>query len=530
MNILESALEYQSMGFSIIPVQQSKKPYIAWEKYQNQKANENQIKEWWSKYPNANVAIVTGKISNLLVIDIDSEEGIQELNDQISGTIIMPVAESPGGGFHYYFQHVEGITVGSRFIKDCDFRGQGGYIIVPPSTNGQNAYKWITPIFEVTPPTLPDTLVSALKSTNSYSYSYIGSHHNVDVVNCRQPSSTVVRMFEHGTRDNDLFHTANCLIKGGMENARIYQVLEKLIISWHETPDPKWINAKIQSALKRADNKESTLVEEVKDFILSSTGVFLSSEIVNCSQLSSRQQKQNLSKILGRFVDEGVIERSGKRNASFRRIEKETTIIDFLNADTTTVDLKLPFEIDGLVEIMPGNIILIAGEVNAGKTAFLLNIIKTNMDTFNVHYFNSEMGAGELRKRLMKFNLLLSKWTFRAYEQADNFSDVLISGPGNLNIIDFLEVYTDFYEVGGKIAEIHKKLKGAIAIVAIQKNPGVDIGLGGYRSLEKPRLALAISNGEVKIVKAKNWKSEQNPNGMIIKFKLVQGCDFREIE
>ena len=73
------------------------------------------------------------------------------------------------------------------------------------------------------------------------------------------------------------------------------------------------------------------------------------------------------------------------------------------------------------------------------------------------------------------------------------------------------------------LAEIQKKLNGAIVIVALQKNPGCDRGLGGYRTLEKPRLALAIDSGVLKIVKAKNWRTGENPNGKQIGFKLVNG-------
>lgn len=76
------------------------------------------------------------------------------------------------------------------------------------------------------------------------------------------------------------------------------------------------------------------------------------------------------------------------------------------------------------------------------------------------------------------------------------------------------------------MAEIHKKLDSAVCFVAIQKNKGVDTGLGGQRSLEKPRLYLAMEAGVLKIVKAKNWTTSENPNGKQINFKLVRGCKF----
>jgi hypothetical protein len=135
------------------------------------------------------------------------------------------------------------------------------------------------------------------------------------------------------------------------------------------------------------------------------------------------------------------------------------------------------------------------------------------------------MGSSELRKRLDKFDdIALSDWKFKPWERSGNFADVIKPGKGKINIIDFLEIHDNFYEVGGKLAEIHNKLKGAIAIVALQKNRGVDTGLGGFRSIEKPRLALAMSPGTLKIVKAKNWKTSENPNGKQIRFKIAAGC------
>jgi len=226
------------------------------------------------------------------------------------------------------------------------------------------------------------------------------------------------------------------------------------------------------------------------------------------------------------MVKEGLVERVQERHGCYRRVDQECEDIDFLNAPTATVDLCLPFEIEKKVEIMPGNIIVVAGEMNAGKTAFLLNVVRDNMDKFDIHYFSSEMGAGEMSKRLAKFDypLGLDQWKFTPKERSDNFGDVIVSGEGKINIVDYLELHTNFYEVSKHLAEIHKKLRGAVAIVAIQKNPGTDVGLGGFRGLEKPRLYLAMGSGRLKIVKAKNWATRNNPNKQQVKFKIVDGC------
>ena len=249
--------------------------------------------------------------------------------------------------------------------------------------------------------------------------------------------------------------------------------------------------------------------------------------VYQVTTLTTREDRKKALVILGRLVEEGFIERAKGQNGVYRRVECECDEIDFLNAETATVDLWLPFNLNRLVEIMPGNILLVAGETNAGKTALLLNFIKNNMHKHEIHYFNSEMGNAELKKRLGLFpDALPSQWKFKAWERSDNFGDVIRPGKGKINIIDFLEMHDNFYEVGGHLNDIHKKLNGAIAFVALQKNPGTDTGLGGHRSMEKPRLYLAMAPNTLKIVKAKNWKTPENPNGLQTTFKTVRGCQF----
>jgi hypothetical protein len=99
--------------------------------------------------------------------------------------------------------------------------------------------------------------------------------------------------------------------------------------------------------------------------------------------------------------------------------------------------------------------------------------------------------------------------------------------PDAINIIDFLEVHDEFWKVGGMLKEIYDKLNNGIAIVAIQKDKKKDYGRGATMGLEKPRLYLTLNPGQAKIEKAKNWADPlKNPNGLMLDFKLHQGCEF----
>jgi len=273
------------------------------------------------------------------------------------------------------------------------------------------------------------------------------------------------------------------------------------------------------------DSKES---EQIKKWIIASPGEFTVRDLDYDLGFQEILQKQTRTKILEKFVAEKILSREGKRRGVYRPYKSELEVINFKNAETNFLPLILPLGIHKMVKIMPGNIIIIAGEPNSGKTALALNIIKYNMGLFNVHYFNSEMGDGELKNRLQMFDdITLSQWHFNAYSRDSNFADVLFTGKKSINIIDFLEVHEDFYAVGDKIKQIHSNLNQAIAIILIQKNKGAEFGLGGGRTMEKARLVLNVEPGRFKITKAKNFVDPKiNPNGLVCSWKLVNGCRF----
>ncbi|MBT9175558.1 MAG: hypothetical protein DDT22_01238 [candidate division WS2 bacterium] len=267
------------------------------------------------------------------------------------------------------------------------------------------------------------------------------------------------------------------------------------------------------------------MANEVEEWVLSTSGHFLSTDVYKCLDLSTRQERKNVSEILRRLVKQGVIEKWGDKNGCFRVVDTESQNIDWYNTQIDIINIKYPFGIEQYVHTMPKNIIVCAGSPNAGKTAFMLNIIAMNMDKFKINYFSSEMGAMELRGRLQKFDFSISKWRFVAKERSGNFADVI--KPEEINIIDFMELTEDFWKIGGMIKAIHDKLTTGIAIIALQKAPGAIMARGGVGSLEKPRLYLTMEAGRIKIEKGKNWAQENvNPNGLMCSFKLVQGCKF----
>ena len=284
----------------------------------------------------------------------------------------------------------------------------------------------------------------------------------------------------------------------------------------------------IKEAAPKKDRPGSSVAYHVREYIDSIEGKFTVRDLYDDLGIKSAKDKGYARVTLSRLQKEETIERWKNQAGAWRKISAEVEWLNLDKASVETVDLWLPLDVHEFVKFMPGNIITVAGDANAGKTAFLFNVVKNNITSFKIYYFTSEMGTDELRMRADLFNdFPYAHKNLRWAERADDFADVIRPGKGNINIIDYLELTEDFWIVGKHLKDIHNKLSGALAIVAIQKkHPDSDDALGGKRSLEKPRLALSMSAGKIKILKAKNWKTARNPNNLTAAFKLVQGSGF----
>lgn len=138
------ALYYQSIGLNIIPVGANKIALIKWENYQNKCSTVEEINRWWEQWPDANIAVVTGKKSGIVALDLDLKHGRTSKEFQIPPTAC---AKSGSGGEHFFFKYPinSDIKSGSAISGlGVDIRADGGYLLLSPSTNEAGGlYEWI---------------------------------------------------------------------------------------------------------------------------------------------------------------------------------------------------------------------------------------------------------------------------------------------------------------------------------------------------------------------------------------------------
>jgi hypothetical protein len=479
--------------------------------------------------PDTNVGMPTGYISGVTVVDCDSEDAYRQLREFLPDDFKTPICKTPNG-WHVHFKYDSRFGNAVRVNGNLwDIRNDGGFVVVPPSHINGSEYTWEQDSYKLEPIAMPSMLLDILlNSTNIYKSVNVNreSGDKKTVVSSRQVSSSVVKntlSFTEGSRDNDIFHVANCLTRGGADPANIRIVLN-MLASQCEPPFPESeVEIKIESATRR---NGKSLTDAVRELVLSSSGVISSSYVAQFLCLSSRVDKQNVSKILSRMITEGLLERTKRVAGEYRIVDHQCEAEDWRNTESETVKIWLPFELDEIVEVMPGDIILIMGSQNAGKSAMLMNIAKENRDEWKTHYFSSELRAAGFKRRMAKFpDLNLATANINFYRRCDNWADVIKPGKGNLNIIDYVEMHDSFYKIAGILAEMHEKLDGAILIAAVQKDPNQLFGRGGSFTQEKPVLSLSLDNGTCVIAKCKEWaEGKDNPNRMEYKFKLVDGC------
>ena len=146
-----AALWYATRGLPVFPIQPgAKTPYPGSHGCKDATTDPGVIAQWWGWYPDANVAIATGH--RVDVIDFDGAQGHIDWGhkyptwDDAEVTILGTVSTPRPGGMHVYVPATGAGNRAGYVGKHVDYRGLGGYVLVPPSRTEVGPYRWLQPL------------------------------------------------------------------------------------------------------------------------------------------------------------------------------------------------------------------------------------------------------------------------------------------------------------------------------------------------------------------------------------------------
>ncbi|WP_314507490.1 bifunctional DNA primase/polymerase [uncultured Microbacterium sp.] len=149
----EAAYEFAAAGLPIFPCEAGGKRPLTRAGYLDATRDINAASDWWRRWPQANIGMPTGRLSGIDVVDVDVKgetSGFPMLHRAVDEGLLegeIARVRTPSGGMHIYFPSTgaDPQRCWQAAGAHIDFRGDGGYVIVPPSVavvqSGVAAYR-----------------------------------------------------------------------------------------------------------------------------------------------------------------------------------------------------------------------------------------------------------------------------------------------------------------------------------------------------------------------------------------------------
>lgn len=170
-DLLDHALKYAALGWHVLPIVPKQKIPLTKHGVKDATADINQIKAWWKKWPDANIAVTCGTKSSVWVIDVDVEQAT-DVNGYESLKEFPPLPKTvkqntPRGGFHAFYRSDNAPVNRNSFRPGIDIRGDGYYVVVAPSLHpNRGRYGWIDghAPWQIKPAKFPDFMRPTTKA------------------------------------------------------------------------------------------------------------------------------------------------------------------------------------------------------------------------------------------------------------------------------------------------------------------------------------------------------------------------------
>jgi hypothetical protein len=155
--IRRAVMDYLRCDYSVIPIKRgTKEPYVFWKEFQTRKPSEAEWDSWLKAFPEAQIAVVTGEISKLMVIDFDKEKAIDAFKQKF-GPLPETIRQKTGKGIHYFYFCPPGVPSKVGIMDGVDIRAERGYVMMTPSMHPTGKrYRFQEPFEDIYFPKLPN--------------------------------------------------------------------------------------------------------------------------------------------------------------------------------------------------------------------------------------------------------------------------------------------------------------------------------------------------------------------------------------
>lgn len=283
------------------------------------------------------------------------------------------------------------------------------------------------------------------------------------------------------------------------------------------------------------DKNYKIIAQEIRDFVKYSDNFSFTSDMIDRDfKYVTRDAKRYRWQVLQDMADKKELIKTGIR--SYRKPDNTIEELRWWESGETENSLELPLYINNNSIIPRPALVIVAGKYNAGKSAFCLNTIKLNLETWggNINFFVSE-GAGMIKEKFALLDIEDGEG-FKTYRRMKNFADVI--EPNGLSVIDYLRVDMEkSYAIGEQLFEIFQKLETGVAVVAMQKPPGErKLAFGGASTAFEPALYIGMeSNGSntgwigFEKIKIARPYGGQDPYSIKIEYRIKNGVTFYDV-
>lgn len=236
---------YVDSGWSILPVRpDEKRPYMTnWLQYTKTRAPKATVESWFNNLAGAGVGVVTGRISNMVVLDVEHDCPIP-IEDLIKKYPTQMIAKSGGGGYHLFYQYPTNqsrVSNRVRIFDGADLRADGGFIVLPPTMHQSgNRYEWIKrgPLGA-----FPLALLELQSQPRVQGEGWI---------------TEALRGVSEGGRNDTCARLAGYFFKKGLN----YDIVETLLMDWNERNEPPMPVHEVRTTIKSIERSHVSMGDQ----------------------------------------------------------------------------------------------------------------------------------------------------------------------------------------------------------------------------------------------------------------------------